>query len=211
VEDKEILKRAIAGDESALNDLFGRHQDRLLRMVRLRINRRIQGRVDEADIVQEACLEASRKIDQYLSQPDAPFYLWLRQLTGLKLAEVHRHHLGVQMRDAGKDVSIFRGALPEANSVSLAANLMGALTSPSQAAIKADQRLMVQTALDALDPLDREILALRHFEQLTNAEAAMVLELTPSGAAARHMRAIKRLKTVLQERSEFTNHSNGTS
>lgn len=203
MDETEILTQAANGDKRALNDLFARHQDRLKRMVRLRIHRQIQGRVDETDIVQEACLEASRKIDQYLSKPDAPFYLWLRQLTGLKLAEVHRHHLGTQKRDAGRDVSIYRGALPAANSVSLAAHLMGALTSPSQAAIKAERRIMVQAALDSLDPIDREILALRHFEQLTNAETATVLDLTPSGTAARHMRAIQRLKSRMEERSDF--------
>src|SRR6516162_2780115 len=121
-ESSDLLRQAAAGKVAAREALFARHSDRLLRMVRLRLSRRLQGRVDEGDVVQEALLEAARKLNEYLQNPQAPFFLWLRHLTGLKLAELHRHHLGTQMRDADREVSIYRGALPEANSVSLAAH-----------------------------------------------------------------------------------------
>jgi RNA polymerase sigma-70 factor (ECF subfamily) len=199
----ELVQRAAAGDALALNTLLARHQDRLQRMVRLRLSRRLQARIDEADVVQEAFLEVAKKIGEYLANPQAPFFLWLRQLTGQKLAELHRRHLGTQLRDADREVSIYRGALPEADSVSLAAHLLGALTSPSQAAIKAERRMRLQEALNAMHPLDREVLALRHFEQLTNLETAEVLGLTPSGATARHMRALKRLRGVLENAPGF--------
>ena len=148
-------------------------------------------------------LEVARKLDDYLADPKAPFFLWLRTLTGLKLAELHRHHLGTQLRDAGREVSIYRGALPEANSMSLAAQLLGKFTSPSQSALKAERRIKLQESLNSMDPVDREILALRHFEQLTNAETATVLGLTESGATARHMRALKRLRTLLEQTPGF--------
>src|SRR5260370_104834 len=141
-------------------------------MVHLRLSRRLQGRVDDSDVLQEAYLDVSRRLNEYLTDPKLPFFLWLRHMTGLKLAEVHRHHLGTQMRDADREVTLHRGGLPEADSVSLAAQLLGKLTTPSQAAIKAETRLYVQEALNSMDPIDREVLALKHFEQLSTSEIA---------------------------------------
>ena len=102
------------------------------------------------------------------------------------------------MRDAEREVSIYCGALPEADSASLAAHLLGTITSPSQVAVRAERQMRLQEAVNSLDPIDREILALRHFEQLSNQETAEVLGMSPSGATARHMRALKRLKTILE-------------
>src|SRR5581483_10134408 len=112
----ELLQRAAAGDEQAFRELLERHRDRLRRMVHLRLSRRLQGRVDDDDVLQEAYLEIARKLPEYVAQPILPFYLWLRHLTGLKLAEVHRRHLGTQLRDADREVSLHRGGLPEADS-----------------------------------------------------------------------------------------------
>ncbi len=140
----DLMQRAAAGDQQACVDLFALFHDRLKRMVRLRLSRRLQGRVDESDVLQEANLEVSQKLAEYLSAPILPFFLWLRHMTGLKLAEVHRRHLGTQLRDADREVSLHRGGLPEADSVSLAAQLLGKLTTPSQAAIKAETRIYVQ-------------------------------------------------------------------
>ena len=192
-----LLQRAAAGDPEALRQLFSRYRDRLKKMVHLRLSRRLQGRVDDSDVVQEAYLEIARKLPEYAREPGLPLFLWLRHLTGLKLAEVHRRHLGTQMRDADREVTLHRGGLPEADSVSLAAQLLGKLTTPSQAAIKAEQRLYVQEALNSMDPIDREVLALKHFEQLSTAEIAEVLGLSKAGAGSRYLRAIKRLREIL--------------
>src|SRR5262245_58065801 len=124
-------------------------------------------------------------------------------MTGYKLAELHRRHLGTQMRAADREVSIYSGALPEANSVSLAAHLLGQLTSPSQAAIKAEMRLRLQEALDNMDPLDREVIALRHFEQLSGEETAAALGLSKTEASSRYLRAISRLRKSLSQFPEF--------
>lgn len=199
----DLLTRAGQGDEAALRELFDEYRDRLKRMIRLRMSRRLKTRMDDSDILQEAYLEVAKKLPEYAQNPEAPFFLWLRQMTGLKLAEYHRRHLGTQMRDADREVSIYRGALPEANSMSLAAQLLGKFTSPSQAAVKAERRIKLQEALNSMAPIDREILALRHFEQLSNAETAQVLELSESGATARHVRAIKRLRTILEQTPGF--------
>ena len=194
-----LVTRAAGGDQAALDELFGRYRERLKRMVRLRLNRRLAGRVDDSDVLQEACLEASRTLGDYLKDRPLPFFLWLRHLTGQKLLEVHRRHLGAEMRDAGREVSLHRGALPAANSMSLAAQLLGRLTSPSQAAVKAEMRIKLQHALNNLEPGDREILALRHFEQLSNVEAAQVLEIETSAASKRYLRALARLQKILRE------------
>lgn len=201
----ELLERLRRGDRVAVGQLFAQHRDRLKRMVQLRLDRRIQSRVDASDVLQETLLDASKKLDEYLADPQLPFFFWLRALAGLKLNELHRRHLGTQLRDADREVSIYRGALPEANSVSLAAQLLGKFTSPSQSALKAERRIKLQESLNCMDAMDREILALRHFEQLTNAETAIVLNLSESGATARHLRALKRLRTLLERIPGFFN------
>jgi RNA polymerase sigma-70 factor (ECF subfamily) len=196
-EDADMLQRAARGDEQAFQELFARYRDRLKRMVHLRLSRRLQGRVDDSDVLQEAYLDVSRRLPEYVQQPGLPFYLWLRHLTGLKLAEVHRRYLGTQLRDADREVTLHRGGLPQADSVSLAAQLLGKLITPSQAAIKAETRLYVQEALNSMDPIDREVLALKHFEQLSTSEIAAVLGLSKAGAGSRYLRALKRLREIL--------------
>lgn len=177
---------------------LGRHRGRLRRMVELRLDRRLKRRVDPSDVLQEAYLEASRRREDYLAQPaPMPFYLWLRFLAAQALQEVHRRHLGVQARDAGREVSIDGGKMPEATSAALAAQLLGRDTRPSAAAIRAERKLRLEEALNGMEPLDREILALRHFEQLTNGECACVLGLGESAATKRYVRALKKLKQIL--------------
>jgi RNA polymerase sigma-70 factor (ECF subfamily) len=193
----KLLAQAAAGNPTALDQLFSRYRKRLKQMVRLRLNRRLRGRIDDSDILQEAYLEAAKRLPEYLANRPLPFFLWLRHLTGEKLVEAHRRHLGAKMRDAAQEVSLHRGPMPAASSASLAAQLLGRLTSPSQAAIKAETRLRVQEALNRMDPFDREVLALRHFEQLSNAEVAETLGLNESTASSRYLRALKRLKDEL--------------
>lgn len=195
---EELLEAARNGDETALAVLVERHRGRLERMVRLRIDRRLQGRVDPADVVQDAYLAIRGKFLQYCSDPRLPFYLWLRLEVGQKLVDVHRFHLGTQMRDAGQEVSLHRGALPQVSSLSLAEHLLGKLTTASHAAMRVELKLRVQEALNSMAAHDREVLILRHFEELSNVEAAEVLGIKPSAAVNRYVRALKRLKDVFQ-------------
>ena len=193
-----LLRRALAGDESALAMLFDGYRDRLRRMIRLRLDRRLSGRVDTSDVLQDAYLDVRKRIAEYARDPSAmPFHLWLRLVAGQRLTDVHRHHLGAQMGDAGCEVSLHRGPFPQASSISLAAQLLGKMTSASKAAIRAEHKLIVQEALNGMDPLDREVLALRHFEHLSNDETAQVLGLSKSAASNRYIRALKRLKEIL--------------
>src|SRR5215467_1742920 len=126
----ELLERARQGDGQALNDIFSRHRDRLCRMVDMRLDRRVQARIDASDVVQDAYLDVVNRLDDYLQDPHLPLFLWLRLVVGERLLKLHRHHLGTQMRDAGREVSLYRGALPPASSAALAAQLMGRHTSP---------------------------------------------------------------------------------
>src|SRR5258708_39769323 len=194
-----LLQRAAGGDQQAVQELFARHRERLKRMVHLRLSRRLQGRVDDSDVLQEAFLHISGQLRDYAANPKLPLYLWLRHMTGLKLAEIHRRHLGTQLRDADREVTLHRGGLPEADSISLAAHLLGTATTPSQAAIRTETRLQVQEALNAMDPIDREVLALKHFEQLSTSEIAQVLGLSKAGAGSRYVRAIERLRDILDQ------------
>jgi RNA polymerase sigma-70 factor (ECF subfamily) len=196
---EDILRRAQAGDEAARAELFVRCRDRLRRMVLLRMDRRLQGRIDPSDVLQDAYLDYARRFAEWAARPTLPFFLWLRLLTGQKLVDLHRRHLGAQMRDAGQEVSLYRGALPQASSASLAAQLLGRLTSASQVAVRAETQVRVQEALNGMEPIDRAILTLRHFEMLTNEEAAEVLGLRKSAASNRYIRALKRLKDALGE------------
>src|SRR5579884_1180068 len=116
----DLLRRARAGDHQALAELFSRHRDRLRQMVRLRLDRRLRGRLDASDVLQEAYLDLAERLPDYAQKPTMPFYLWLRFLTGQKLIDLHRRHLGAKMRAASQEVSLYQGALPEASSVSLA-------------------------------------------------------------------------------------------
>jgi RNA polymerase sigma-70 factor (ECF subfamily) len=192
-----LLERARAGDQAALNEIFAEHRGRLRRMVELRLDRRLQSRIDASDVIQEAYVEVVRRLDEYLRDPAYPLFLWLRLIVGERLLKLHRHHLGTQMRDAGLEVSIYRGALPAASSAALAAQLLGKHTSPTQAAVRAERMLRLQEALNTLDPMDREVLSLRHFEEMTLAETALALEIEEPAAAKRYIRALKRLKAVL--------------
>jgi RNA polymerase sigma-70 factor (ECF subfamily) len=196
-EDLRLVERAQTGDAAAAGEALDRHRARLRRMVEARLDHRIRGRVDPSDVLQDGFVDAVAKFPGYLADPKIPLFLWLRLVVGERLAKLHRDHLGAQMRDAGREVSLYRGPMPAASSAALAAHLLGKVTSPTQAAVRAERLLRLQEALNSLDPLDREILSLRHFEELTHAEAAEVLEIGEAAAAKRYVRALKRLKDVL--------------
>ncbi len=196
-DEEQLIRRASEGDDAGLAELFGRHRKRLRQMVRLRLDCRLQGRIDPSDVLQEAYLDVAHLLPHFLGKRDMPFFLWLRLVAGQRLMRIHRKHLGAAIRDAGREVSLYRGALPQASSASLAAQLLGHFTPASQALSRAEVQLEIQAALNAMEPIDREIIALRHFEELTNAEAAQVLEIERSAASKRYIRALKRLQAIL--------------
>lgn len=194
-----VAREEFSGDPTpaTLGELFDRARPRLERTIAVRLGPRVRRRIDPADVLQEAYLEAARHLSEYLERRPLPFFLWLRQLTGRKLAEFHRRHLDAAQRDAGREVT--PGAFPAASSAALARTLVDPAPSPSQQAARAEVQDRLEQALAGLEELDREVLALRHFEELSNEEAATVLGLTPSGVKKRHVRALRRLRAFLPQ------------
>jgi RNA polymerase sigma-70 factor (ECF subfamily) len=195
-ETNRLLQQAAQGDNEGWWALLGKYREQLRRMVALRLDQRLQGRIDASDVIQEAYLEAWERLPEYVRAPSMPFYLWLRFLAGQKLVTLHRHH-GYRVRDIGREISLYRGTLPEASSAGLAAQLLGHDPRPSEAAVRAELKVRLQEALNTMDPMDREVLALRHFEHLSRAETAQVLGIRESAAGKRYIRALKRLKEIL--------------
>jgi RNA polymerase sigma-70 factor, ECF subfamily len=194
--DLRELERLRSGGQEAVAELYSSYRERLGRMVRFRMDPRLSGRVDPEDILQEAYMEIARRIQDYLDEPTVPLFVWLRQITWQILVDTHRRHLVAKARNVNAEVN----RLPPdvgMTSVSLAARLVGGLTSPSQAILREERLVQVRDALDEMDEIDREVLALRHFEQLTNNEVAEVLGLQKAAASNRYVRALGRLKQIL--------------
>jgi RNA polymerase sigma-70 factor (ECF subfamily) len=185
------------GDADTWGLLLDRHRGRLRRMLVLRLDHRLQGRIDPSDVIQETYVEATERKDEYFRQRTMPFYLWLRFLAAQRLLILHRRHLGARIRDASREVTLVRGMMPEASSAALAAHLLGRECRPSEVAIRAEIKLRLQETLNEMEPLDREVPALRHFEQLSNAETARVLQINPTAASKRYVRALRKLKEIL--------------
>ena len=210
-QEQALALRLAAGDEQALGEAFSLHRDRLRRGVLFRMDARLRGRVDADDVLQEAYLQAAQRLGHFAEKQQATtdggpmgVFVWLRLLVAQTLIDAHRRHLGAQMRDAGREIAIHRGpgayqGGAVATSVSLAGCLLGKLTSPSQAAMRAELSVKLNEALSSMSDLDQEVIALRHFEHMTNAEVAEALHIEAKAASIRYVRAIKRLKQVLDK------------
>lgn len=191
------LRRAAGGDANSWQSVLDQHRDRVRRLARFRLDPRLQSRLDASDVVQDVFTEASKRLKDYLAKPTVPFFLWLRVLAVQQVVTLHRRHLGAVRRDIRKDVSIDQDNLD--SSTAMAAHLSGDQTSPSEAALRTERADRVRNALQKMDPTDREVLALRHFEGLSNSEAAEVLGLTISAASKRYVRAAVRLRDIMKE------------
>ena len=197
--EQELLERATDGDRGAFGSLLQLYYPRLERVIRFRMDARLHGRLDPDDILQESFIEATRRFDYYLQNQKTSFFLWLRYLSLQKLNELHRHHLGVKARDRNREVSIFGPRDPQATTAQIAVVLFDDQTSPSQALIRDESRIIIENALSEMDPIDQEVLALRHFEQLSNVEVADALGLEKSTASKRFVRALQRLRAIVEQ------------
>jgi RNA polymerase sigma-70 factor (ECF subfamily) len=193
---EELVDRARGGDQEAREQLLGRHRKRLRQMVALRMDRRLIARIDPSDVVQEALADAAQELSDYLRNPPLPFYPWLRQLAWERLIELHRRHLRAQKRSVQREDPDFL-TLPEESAVQLAQRLLAPGSSPSERLLREELRGRVQAALAQLSPRDREVLVLRHLEQLSTAETAAVLGITQGAVKTRHLRALERLRSLL--------------
>lgn len=194
-----LISLAVDGDQDALAALFREYEPRLRRMIELRLNRRLQGRLSVSDVVQESYIEYAESLFRYMRQDEVPFYLWLRTIAVRKLSELQRCHLGTAARQVQREVQ-FPSNMDQATSSAILADFFVAcMTSPSEAAMRHELQSRIQNVLNDLDPADREVLSLRHFEQLTNNEVAHVLQLSAAAASVRYFRALKRLRPLLDQ------------
>jgi RNA polymerase sigma-70 factor (ECF subfamily) len=196
--ERDLIAKVIAGDHDALAELFSQHRDRLWRMISFRLDPRLHGRVDADDVLQESWLAAVQRIDHFLADASRSIFVWFRLIASQTLIDVHRRHLGTQKRNAAMEFSINRGWSSDSTSSALSFHLLGHLTSPSQAALREELSNQLQQSLASMNEIDREVLALRHFEQLSNKETAQILGISAQASSDRYMRALGRLKNVLQ-------------
>jgi RNA polymerase sigma-70 factor (ECF subfamily) len=195
-DEETLVLRLRQGDREVLGDLFSLHRERIWRMIRFRMDRRLAARIDPDDVLQEAFLAARTRIDNFLAEPHGSFFVWLRMIALQTLFDQHRHHIGAEMRNAARDVRL---DTPDSGNTSLclAAQLAGTITSPSQAAAGLELMQRLEQAIGTMAALDQEIIAMRHFEDLTNVESAEALGISPTAASNRYVRAIARLKEIL--------------
>ena len=184
--------------EVAMAELFQKYSAQLERMVSFRLDRRLYGRIDPADILQESYVEAANRMESYLADPQVSFFIWIRGLTWQTLLLTHRKHLDVQKRDARQEQPLAKQIPGDNTATSIASRLAGSFTSPSQGAMREEQHDKLQLTLDQMDPTDREVLALRHFEQLSNKEVSELLGISKTAASNRYMRALVRMKTIME-------------
>ncbi|MEW4453355.1 sigma-70 family RNA polymerase sigma factor [Bremerella sp. JC817] len=189
-----------AGNDG-LASLFAEHRERLRRMIDIRLDSRVAGRVDPSDILQETYLEAARQLPAFLEQRNLPPKLWLRLLARQQIIAAHRHHLGVQKRDAKLEVSLSNNSPSYANPESLSQFLAAGMMSPSRDVAKQEFRQRLRSTLENMDPLDREVIALRHFDELSNSEVAVELNISKTAASNRYIRALQRLNKLLSSAS----------
>lgn len=194
---KETIVSDIDDISKGLTSLLEQNRDRLKRIVRLRLDGRLQGRIDESDVIQEAFTEAAERFADFDQKQECSPFVWLRFLTLQKLAQLHRHHFKVQARTVNKEVSPRVNPQLAASSSIMAIEFAGAETTPSQVAMAKELQETVAGSLEKLDPSDREILAMRHYEHLSNQEASEVLDISTDAAYKRYVRALKRLKVEL--------------
>ncbi|MBI5759296.1 MAG: sigma-70 family RNA polymerase sigma factor [Planctomycetales bacterium] len=194
----ELVDRVIHGDRRALAELFELYRDRLRKIVRFRLDHRLAARVDVEDVLQEAYLNAQDRLQYVLTESTGDgsggLFVWFRLIVGQTLVDIHRRHLGAQARDAGRERTS-RDA--NASSSVMSSWLFGHLTSPSQAMLRKELTEQLETALDSMSELDRDVLVMRHFEELTNQESARVLGISEQAASVRYVRALKRLQNIL--------------
>jgi RNA polymerase sigma-70 factor (ECF subfamily) len=193
---QDLLDRAGGGDPEARRALLGLYRDRLLRMVAARLDHRVAPRVDASDIVQEALTDASDRMDDYLRDRPLPFFGWLRLLAGERVALAHRRHLQTQQRSVARERQL--PELSDASAVAFCRQLVAADTSPSNRLARKEDAEKVRSALAALSARDREVLVMRHFERLGTAEIAEALGLSEAGVKSRLLRALNRIRTVLE-------------
>jgi len=202
IETQRLLEQVERAEPCAIDELWERHRPALRRMIDARLDRALGRRVDASDVVQDVLLRASQRLGDYLRDPCMPFQLWLRQIAHDHVIDAHRRHRGAEKRSLDRErpaIGMGNGAFADRSSLDLVAQLRDPALTPAAEALQDELRKRFREAIDLLDDVDREVILLRHFEQLANAEAAQVLGLTEAATGMRHLRALRRLRAILGE------------
>ena len=194
----ELVDRMRRGDPQALADVFSHFRQRLERIVRFRLDYRLAARVSDSDVLQETFIAAAKRLDHFSNHPEMPPFLWLRLIVGQQLIDLHRRHFNTEMRDIRKEVSLQQKLSPN-TSLALAAKLAGPVISMTEIVAQAERIERLETALNEMDPIDREVIALRHFEELSNIDTAQVLGIASSASSKRYLRAMARLGELMKQ------------
>ncbi|MCF7974973.1 MAG: sigma-70 family RNA polymerase sigma factor [Phycisphaerae bacterium] len=205
-EPNNLVGRLLDQDKAALADLFAVHRDRLWRMVNFRIDRRLRSRLWPDDVLQEAYLAAQKRIHRFSEDGFSSPFVWLRLIVHQTMIDLHRQYLDTQKRDIDREISLDNKRFTQTTATFMVLQLMGNWTTPTQAVVRQERLEVVEQAITGLEPLDREVLALRHFEELTNAEVAEELGIQGKAASIRYVRALKRLKNVLSQSPGIQDH-----
>ena len=195
----ELLKDVREGDSEAVERLLARHRESLHRMIQMRMDQRIKRRVDVSDVVQDVLIEANRRLQDYLQNPAMAFHLWIRQIAKDRLIDAHRRHRVSAKRSLDREQPLaVRGGVDQ-SSLDIAAQLCDPQMTPAAAATQRELATHVEGAIGHLGETDREIILMRHSEQLSNSEIAAALGLTEPAASMRYLRAIRRLRELLDQ------------
>lgn len=194
---QELLAGARGGDAEAVNKLLDKHREALRRMIDMRLDRRIRQRVDASDVVQDVLIDAHRRIGDYLTNPAMPFHLWLRQMAQDRLIDAHRRHRDAARRSLDREQPLVIAGTDDRSTIELAAQIWDRELTPAAAATVRELQERFAAAVEQLDEQDREVVLMRHFEQLSNSEAAEALGLSPPAASMRYLRAMRRLRELL--------------
>lgn len=198
----ELLQNIKDGDPDAINRLLERHREALRRMVDMRLDARIRQRVDASDVVQEAMMEANRRMPTYIENPAMPFHLWIRQIATDRLIDQHRRHVVSQKRSVDVERAPVVAANLDHSTIQFAPQLQDRELTPAAAAIRAEMQRRFESAIEEMDEHDQEILVMRHFEKLSNQEVAQALGLSEPASSMRYLRAVRRLKKLLNVNEE---------
>lgn len=194
---QQLLANVQGGDADAVNRLMDRHRDALRRMVQMRLDQRVQRRVDVSDVVQDVLVEANRRLQDYVQTPQMPFHLWLRHIAMDRIIDAHRRHRGSAKRSVDKERPMVAAGNEDHSTLELVAQLHDPQLTPAAAATQREMTKVVEAAIGELDEHDAEIVIMRHYEQLSNQEVAQALGLTEPAASMRYLRAMRRLKQLL--------------
>ncbi|MCC9606547.1 sigma-70 family RNA polymerase sigma factor [Blastopirellula sp. JC732] len=196
---EQLIQDAKEGDSDARDKLLERHRDSLRRMVEMRLDRKIRRRVDASDVVQDVLVEANRRLADYMANPVMPFHLWLRHLAQDRIIDAHRRHRGSQKRSVDLEQNIATPVNVDQSSINIIAQICDGEMTPAAAATMSELQARFEQAIAQLDEQDREVVVMRHFEQLSNQEVAAALGLSAAAASMRYLRALRRLRGLLGE------------